>query len=191
MHLFCYNYFGDYMSNLKIINGSCIDQEVDAIVNAANKNLIPGSGVCGEIYKKAGYNELNEACLKIKIPLKDGDAVITPAFNIKNAKYIIHAVGPNFIVTPNAFNSLFNAYYNSLILLKDYNLHSISFPLISSGIFGGNLENPPIESAKQCINAYNRFISENIDYDIKVFLCCFTNKEYKDILSVKNDIYNI
>lgn len=179
------------MSSFKIIYGSCIDQNVDAIVNAANKNLSSGSGVCGEIYKRAGYNILDDACLKIKRPLKDGDAVITPAFNIKNAKYIIHAVGPNFSVTPNAFDKLFNAYYNSLVLLKNNKLHSIAFPLISSGIFAGNLDNPPIESAKQCINAYNRFISEIIDYDIKVFLCCFTNKEYKDILSIKNDIYNI
>lgn len=179
------------MSELLIIKGSCVEQEVDAIVNAANKNLLPGSGVCGEIYKRAGYEELNNECMSIRTPLNDGETVITPSYNIKNAKYIIHTVGPNFSVTPNAFDKLFNAYYNSLVLLKNNKLHSIAFPLISSGIFAGNLDNPPIESAKQCINAYNRFISENIDYDIKVFLCCFTNKEYKDILSVKNDIYNI
>ena len=58
----------------------------------------------------------------IPTPVKDGNAVITPAFNMKNAKFIIHAVGPDFRQTPNAFLELFNAYYNSLVLLKDNNL---------------------------------------------------------------------
>ena len=42
-----------------------------------------------EIYKKAGYSNLNEVCRKIKTPLNDGDAVITPAFDIKNANSIL------------------------------------------------------------------------------------------------------
>ena len=56
------------------------------------------------------------------------NAVITSACKMKNAKYIIHAVGPDFRITQTAFLELFNAYYNSLVLLKDNNLHSISFP---------------------------------------------------------------
>lgn len=169
------------MSKLEIIKGSCVDQETDAIVNAANKHLMSGSGVCGEIYRRAGYKELTEACDKIKTPLNDGDAVITPAFNITNTKYIIHAVGPDFGRTPNAFNELFNAYYNSLELLKSNNLHSIAFPLISSGIYGGNLDNPAKESANKCIEAYNKFIKEYEDYEINIYLCAFTDKEYKEI----------
>ena len=105
-------------SIFEIRNCACVEQNVDVIVNAANRNLISGGGICGAIYKKAGYSNLNEACRKIKTPLKDGDAVLTHAFDIKNAKYIIHAVGPNFSYTPNAFNELFNAYYNSLLLVK-------------------------------------------------------------------------
>ena len=61
-------------------------------------------GICGVIFKKAGLSELTAACKKHKTPLNDGDAVITPAFNMKNAKAIIHAVGPDFGVTPKAFN---------------------------------------------------------------------------------------
>ena len=120
------------MSNIKLINASCLEQKADAIVNAANKHLMSGGGICGAIYQKAGYIELNDACSKIKTPLEDGDAVITPAFNITNAKYIIHAVGPNFGYTPNAFDKLFDAYYNSLKVLMENNLHSISFPLITN-----------------------------------------------------------
>ncbi|MBR4261908.1 MAG: macro domain-containing protein [Bacilli bacterium] len=164
------------MSKIELINGSSIEQKVDAIVNAANKHLYPGGGVCGAIFNKAGYNELTDACSKIKTPLNDGDAVITPAFNISNAKYIIHAVGSNFSITPNAFDSLFNAYYNSLVLLRNNNIHSISFPLISSGIYGGSLDNPVRVSTEQCIKAYEEF-TKKYDYEIKVLLCAFTKDE--------------
>ena len=165
------------MSNIQLINASCVEQKVDALVNAANKHLISGGGICGAIYRKAGYIELNDACSKIKTPLNDGDAVITPAFNITNAKYIIHAIGPDFSHTPNAFDKLFNAYYNSLKLLMENGLHTISFPLISSGIFGGNLENPVAVSTEQCIKAYNEFIKEYDDYNIDVLLCAYSIQE--------------
>ena len=168
------------MSNLELIYGSCVDQEVDAIVNAANRNLWSGGGVCGAIFKKAGYKELNDACCKINTPLKDGEVIITPSFNITNAKYIIHAVGPNFGVTPNAYKELYEAYYNSLELLKENNLHSISFPLISSGIFGSVLDNPVKESTKQCIRAYNSFIEKNSDYYVYVKLCAYSQQEYSE-----------
>ena len=72
------------------------NQNVDAIVNAANKYLLAGGGICGAIFKKAGLATLTNACSEYARPLKDGEAVITPAFGITNAKYIIHAVGPDF-----------------------------------------------------------------------------------------------
>lgn len=169
------------MSSIKIIHGSCADQDVDAIVNAANRYLISGGGICGVIYQKAGYEELNEACKNYKTPLNDGDAVITPAFNLNNAKYIIHSVGPDFGRTPDAIDKLFDAYYNSLKVLKENNLHSISFPLISSGIFGGSIENPAVLSAEQCIKAYNVFKEENKAYEINVLLCAYTEIEIKQI----------
>ncbi len=168
------------MSNLKLIHGSCADQTVDAVVNAANSGLWKGGGICKVIFDKCGTTELTQACSGKQTPIKDGNAVITSAFNMKNAKYIIHAVGPDFRQTPKAFLELFNAYYNSLVLLKDNNLHSISFPLISSGIFAGNLPNPVEESAKQCCRAYKKFIQDYSDYDIDVLLCAYGSQEYND-----------
>ena len=165
------------MSNVKLVNGSSVEQNVDAIVNAANKYLAAGSGVCGAIFAKAGYDELTNVCNMINTPLSDGDAVITPAFGITNAKYIIHAVGPNFAITPDAFDKLYDAYYNSLALLKENNLHSISFPLISSGIYGGELENPVDVSVSEFLRAYGDFVRENRDYDIDVSICAFSEKE--------------
>lgn len=118
------------MSNFTLIHGSCADQIADAVVNAANSGLWEGGGICGVIFDRCGSKELTKACSEIQTPVNDGNAVITPAFNMKNAKFIIHAVGPDFRQTPKAFLELFNAYYNSLVLLKDNGLHSISFPLI-------------------------------------------------------------
>lgn len=120
---------------------------------------------------------LTAACSKYKTPLKDGSAVITPAFQMKNAKCIIHAVGPNFSVTPKAFKELFDAYYNSLHALMDNGLHSISFPLISSGIFGGALSNPVAESTKQCCRAYKKFTEDYPNYTVNVILCAFSANE--------------
>lgn len=136
------------MSNIKLIHGSCADQTADAVVNAANSGLWEGGGICGVIFTKCGPKELAQECSNYQTPIKDGNAVITSACKMKNAKYIIHAVGPDFRQTPKAFLELFNTYYYSLVLLKDNNLHSISFPLISSGIFAGNLPNPAEKSAK-------------------------------------------
>ena len=172
------------MSSIKLIHGSCADQTADAVVNAANSGLWQGSGICGVIFSKCGSKELAQECSKYQTPIKDGNAVITSACKMKNAKYIIHAVGPDFRQTPKAFLELFNAYYNSLILLKDNNLHSISFPLISAGIFGKTLPNPAEESAKQCSRAYRKFLQDFPDYDINVMLCAYDSKEYNAAKSV-------
>lgn len=172
------------MSKIELVHGSCADLEVDAVVNAANDGLWAGGGICGVIFKKAGMSELTDACSRIKTPLKDGDAVITPAFKMTNAKAIIHAVGPNFSVTPTAFDKLFDAYYNSLLVLKDNGLRSISFPLISSGIFGGSLANPVAESAKQCLKAYGKFVEDYPEYSVVVKLCAFSDREMEIVQQV-------
>ncbi len=170
------------MSTLELLRASCADQKVDAIVNAANRYLAEGGGICGVIFSKAGSKELTNACNNCNPPLKDGEVAITPSFNMTNCKYIIHAVGPNFSATPTAFKELFEAYYNSLLILKNNGLHSISFPLISSSIFGGNLADAPGESSKQCIRAYNSFVKDNPNYEIQVILCGYGQSEYASAL---------
>ena len=127
---------------------------------------------------------IGNALPRSSIKGNDGDTVITPAFNMTNAKNIIHAVGPDFSYTPTAFKELFDAYYNSLCVLKENDLHSISFPLISSGIFGGDLPDPAGESTKQCCRAYNKFTSDYPDYEIEVKLCAFTQREMTSAQSV-------
>ena len=75
-----------------LLKQSIVDSNCEAIVNAANDALMAGGGVCGAIFRAAGYRELQDACDKIG-GCKTGNAVITPGFNLK-AKYVIHAVGP-------------------------------------------------------------------------------------------------
>ena len=167
------------MQKIELIHGSCAKQKADVIVNAANRWLAQGGGICGVIFAMAGSPELTAACRKHKNPLNDGDAVITPAFNINNAKAIIHAVGPDFGATPAAFDKLELAYYNSLKVLKENGYHSISLPLISSGIFGGSLPDPAGVSAKSCVKAYEKFTHEYPEYDLHIILCAFSDGEYE------------
>ena len=170
------------MSKIELLNASCADQTVDAVVNAANDGLWAGGGICGVIFAKAGMRELTDACSRIRVPLNDGDAVITPSFNMTNARAIIHAVGPNLSVTPGAYDKLFDAYYNSLVVLMDNGYHSIAFPLISAGIFGGNPANHPARiSAEQCLAAYKKFTEDHPSYKIDVKLCAFSAAEMDEV----------
>ncbi len=165
------------MSIISLIEASCADQEVDAVVNAANRQLWAGGGICGELFRRAGINELMEACNHYSIPLSDGQAVITPSFHMSNTKSIIHAVGPDFRKTPGALGELFLAYYNSLMVLMENGQHSIAFPLISSGIFAGDLEKPAEISARQCKMAYKKFTEDYPDYDVDVKVCVYEKRD--------------
>ena len=64
--------------------------------------------------------------------------------------------------------------------MKEYLLHSISFPLISSGIYGGDLDNPVAESTKQCLLAYKKFISDYPDNQIDVKVCAYSPESMKE-----------
>ncbi len=59
------------MSKIVLLNESCVDQTVDAIVNAANPLLWPGDGVCGEIFKRANTLDLVICCSKYDTPLRN------------------------------------------------------------------------------------------------------------------------
>ena len=172
----------------RFFNESCVDQTVDVIVNAANPLLWPGDGVCGEIFRRANKLDLIIACSKYDTPLEDGSAVLTPACQIKNARFIIHAVGPDFGEKPTAYKELFAAYYNSLCVLKEYNLHSIAFSLISSGIYGGDLANPVAVSTKQCCPAYKKFISDYPDYPIEVRVCAYTTESMEQAKPIFDNV---
>ena len=117
---------------IRLEKGDITEMNTDAIVNAANKYLKHGGGVAGAIVRKGGYI-IQEESNKIA-PIEVGEAAITTAGKLK-AKHVIHAVGPR-MGEGDEDNKLRNATLNSLKLADKYNLKSIAFPAISTGIFG-------------------------------------------------------
>ena len=150
----------------EIIHGDITKLKVDAIVNAANTQLLEGGGVCGAIFRAAGSKKLRAACNQVA-PIRTGEAVSTPAFDL-DAKIIIHTAGPIWrggSVGETAL--LWNCYTNSLKLAKEKNCSSIAFPLISSGIYG-----VPHDIALDCAKiAIEKFLSA--DDSLTVYLVLF------------------
>ena len=151
------------MNNISIKKISITDLSVDAIVNAANDRLMGGSGVCGAIFKAAGWDKLQAACNAIG-HCDTGSAVITPGFDMK-AKYIIHAVGPIWHGGDHKEPQLlYGAYRRSLELAVENGCHSIGFPLISAGIYGY----PADKAWRKAIQACCDFFGKHPDADISV-----------------------
>ena len=117
---------------LELEQGDITDTTDDAIVNAANSDLILGAGVAGAIRQKGGPS-IQEECNQIgSCPV--GNAVITSAGNLP-ALYIIHAVGPKW-GAGDEVEKLRNAALNSLKCAEEKGVTSIAFPAISTGIYG-------------------------------------------------------
>lgn len=173
------------MSNISISKIGVTKLDVDAVVNAANSGLWEGGGVCGAIFKEAGSKELTDACNKIG-HCDVGNAVITPGFNLA-AKYIIHAVGPQWIDGEHGEPSqLYDAYKNSLLLAKENGCHSIGFPLISAGIFGY----PKDGAWRKAIRASVNFIMKNPDYDMDIVFAILDDSIIEKGEKILADIVN-
>jgi O-acetyl-ADP-ribose deacetylase (regulator of RNase III) len=119
-------------SIIELVQGDITEMETDAIVNAANAQLQLGGGVAGAIRRKGGP-AIQREC-NAHGPISVGEAAITGAGNLK-ATYVIHAVGP-MMGEGDEDNKLKNATLNSLRLADEKGLKLISFPAISTGIFG-------------------------------------------------------
>lgn len=126
------------MARIEIFQGDITTLAVDAIVNAANEQLLPGGGVCGAIHRAAGP-ELAAACAPLA-PCPTGRAVITPGFRLP-ARFVIHAVGPRWQGgTAGEAALLAGAYRSALALADERQLAALAFPAISTGIYGYPLE---------------------------------------------------
>ncbi len=148
---------------IEISKISITDLDTDVIVNAANEQLAVGGGVCGAIFRAAGYAELQNACRAIG-RCDTGDAVITPGFKLK-AKYIVHAVGPRWTGGEHGESKkLIGAYSKALQLAADNHCRSIGFPLISAGIFGY-----PVRLAwNDAVSACESFLNSHPEYEIHI-----------------------
>lgn len=154
-----------------IVLGDITKMNTDAIVNAANTSLAKGGGVCGAIFAAADDERLADECRAIGY-CETGKAVYTKGYNLK-AKYIIHACGPIYDENDKKGSEdlLRNAYVNSLFLAKQLQVESISFPLISSGIYGY----PKNEALKIAVEEIASFIKKE---EMTIYLVLFDKNEY-------------
>lgn len=166
---------------IELILGDITKIESDAIINAANTSLLGGGGVDGAIHR-AGGKEILEDCIKIRNRqggCKVGEAVITSAGNLK-AKHVIHTVGPRWNNgQSNEEEKLRNCYVNCLIIAEEYNLKTIVFPNISTGIY----RFPKDLAARIAIKTIKEFSNQTIIE--KVILVCYddeNNRIYKELL---------
>jgi O-acetyl-ADP-ribose deacetylase len=111
--------------------------DITAIVNAANTELRSGGGVAGAIHRAAGPELEREA--RSLAPIRPGEAVITGGHNLPN-RYVIHTLGPVYGQDRPEAELLANCYHNSLALAEENGIDSIAFPAISTGVFGYPVE---------------------------------------------------
>src|ERR1700733_2463785 len=130
-------------TRVHIVDGDITTMKVEAIVNAANKELPwPAGGVAGVIYKAADWAQL-DAWVQKNVPINKngnrielGNAIVSPSFNLaKNGiQYIIHSVGPD-ARSGEPVAALYDTYKNSILKAAGLNVTTIALPAISIDIF--------------------------------------------------------
>ena len=125
-------------NRIHVEQGDITQQQVDAIVNAANSTLLGGGGVDGAIHRAAGP-ELLEACRPLG-GCPTGEARITMGYDLP-AMYVIHTVGPIWAGGDQGEDDLLaGAYRSSLELARTHEAATVAFPAISTGAYGYPLE---------------------------------------------------
>ena len=163
----------ELQGDINLIEGDIVNMDCDAIVNAANNTLMGGSGVDGAIHQAAGP-ELNDACRELH-GCRTGEAKITEGFQLP-ADYIIHTVGPIYDGSDQCADDLADCYWNCLNLAIDYDIHSIAFPAISTGVFGY----PMKDAAEIAVDTVLTWLDSYAgDYDMQVTFCVHDDTAYQ------------
>lgn len=171
-------------TDLELIQGDITKADVDAIVNAANSQLIGGGGVDGAI-RRAGGDEIEQACAEIRKReggCPTGKAVITTGGNLP-AKYVIHTAGPVWEDGNSGESELLaSCYQSSLRLAVENSIQSVAFPSISTGIYGY----PTEKAAVVALTAIEEFVKQNNAVPAIIQFILFddaTYTSYEDALS--------
>jgi len=155
-----------------VIKGDIVRVKTQAIVNAANTSLLGGGGVDGAIHRAAGKELLLECETLGGCPT--GEAKITSGYKLR-AEYVIHTPGPIWRGgNKGEAELLANCYRNSLKLAQEYDITSISFPSISTGVYRYPVE----QAADIAVKEIMTFLENNNDIE-KVQMVCFDEATYR------------
>lgn len=164
---------------LEVARGDIARQnDIAAVVNAANAQLMMGGGVAGALHRGAGPG-LEEECRPLA-PIKPGEAVITGGHNLPN-EYVIHCLGPVYGRDEPADQLLAACYRNALNLAENHKIASIAFPAISSGAFGYPIK----EAARIALQAVRDQIPQ-LEYVKKIRFVLYSQADceiYEQILA--------
>ncbi|GAA1856189.1 O-acetyl-ADP-ribose deacetylase [Pseudonocardia ailaonensis] len=131
------------MTRIELVRGDITEQEVDAIVNAANSGLLGGGGVDGAIHRAGGPAILAECreLRRTRYPdgLPTGQAVATTAGDLP-ARWVIHTVGPVYAKKDDRSALLASAYRESLRVADELGARTVAFPAVSAGVYGWPLD---------------------------------------------------
>jgi len=168
------------MKNINLKIADITQENVCAVVNAANSSLLGGGGVDGALHRAGGKQILDE-CKKLRASvypdgLPTGEAVATTAGEMR-AKYVIHTVGPIYSSCHNRCEELLaNCYINSLKVASTLKCNSISFPAISTGIYGY----PKDKAAKIAYRAVKYFLGSKSTMKVNFV---FSSQESYDVFA--------
>jgi O-acetyl-ADP-ribose deacetylase (regulator of RNase III) len=120
---------------ISVVQGDITTQDVDAIVNAANRAMRGGGGVDGAIHRAGGPEILEQCRIRFKHGLETGQAGWTTAGNLPQ-KWVIHVVGPNYNRGERDRQLLTSCYVRALQVADELGVESVAFPLVSAGTYG-------------------------------------------------------
>ena len=153
----------------KIVRNDITKMNTEAVVNTANERAVVDTGCDSAIYAAAGYDELLAYRREHIGDVPEGEAFITPGFNL-NSEYIIHAVSPLYIDGESGEEEkLRSCYRKALSLADEKGIRSIAFPLISTGGFGY----PKEEGMRIALDEIQAFLEE---HRMMIYLVVFDEK---------------
>jgi O-acetyl-ADP-ribose deacetylase (regulator of RNase III) len=174
-----------HQASLEIVSGSVLEQDVEAIVNAANTALRGGGGVDGAIHRAAGPGLLEELRRIAPYGTKTGTAVITNGHRLKQ-KYILHTPGPVWHGGRQGEPQLLASCYRSCLDLADSaGAASLAFCSISTGIYGY----PLLQAAPLALGTVVQWLTDHPDTSLhRVLFALYGEQEYQAFCSASQDL---